>query len=144
MGRNYQDLDSTLVAPVRREAQIVRPRRAGDLPVLVHVVSQRARFSDYAGPPLAISPAAALPSSHSEWSRHPGLRAFPAQWPRPPVPLSTLQETPRDVPCKTRGQNGFATSFPVGRLHPLQHAGLAPARSGFPVTRDGIGLHVEF
>jgi hypothetical protein len=33
-----------------------RARRAGDLPVLVHVVSQRARVSDYAGPdnPLAI------------------------------------------------------------------------------------------
>jgi DUF1016 N-terminal domain len=43
----------------------------------------------------------------------------------PPVPLSTLQETPRDVPCKTRGQDGFATSFPVGLLHPLQHAGLS-------------------
>jgi hypothetical protein len=28
-------------------------------------------------------------------------------------------------PCKTRGQDGFATSFPVGLLHPLQHAGLA-------------------
>jgi hypothetical protein len=45
--------------------------------------------------------------------------------PRPPMPLSTLQETPRDVPCKTRGQDGFTTSFPVGLLHPLQHAGLA-------------------
>src|SRR6266403_720932 len=36
-----------------------------------------------------------------------------------------LRETPRDVPRKTRGQDGFATSFPVGLLHPLQHAGLA-------------------
>src|ERR1700730_18483501 len=50
---------------------------------------------------------------------------FAAQSPRPPMPLSTLQETPRDVPCKTRGQDGFATSFPVGLLRPLQHAGLA-------------------
>src|SRR6266852_4978219 len=35
-------------------------------------------FSDYAGPkqPLAISAAAVLPSSYSEWSRHPDLRAF--------------------------------------------------------------------
>jgi len=41
------------------------------------------------------------------------------------MPLSTLQETPRDVPSKTRGQDGFATSFPVGLLHPLQHAGLS-------------------
>src|ERR1039457_2271256 len=38
---------------------------------------------------------------------------------------TTLQETPRDDPCKTRGQDGFATSFPVGLLHPLQHAGLS-------------------
>src|SRR3984893_5435731 len=35
---------------LRGPALIVGPRRAGDLPVLVHVVSQRARFSDYAGP----------------------------------------------------------------------------------------------
>src|SRR6266480_1315563 len=48
------------------------------------------------------------------------------------MPLSTLQETPRDVPSKTRGQDGFATSFPVGLLHPLQHAGLS-RRS--PVSR---------
>ena len=26
---------------------------------------------------------------------------------------------------KTRGQDGFATSFPVGLFHPLQHAGLS-------------------
>src|SRR5713101_5743164 len=41
------------------------------------------------------------------------------------MPLSTLQETSHDVPCKTRGQDGFATSFPVRLLHPLQHAGLS-------------------
>src|ERR1700752_3263356 len=41
------------------------------------------------------------------------------------MPLSTLQETPRDVPSKPRGQDGFATSFPVGLLHRLQHAGLS-------------------
>jgi hypothetical protein len=34
------------------------------------------------------------------------------------MPLSTLQETPHDVPCKTRGQDGFDTSFPVGLLRP--------------------------
>ena len=46
------------------------------------------------------------------------------------MPLSTLQETSRDVPSKTRGQDGFATSFPVGLLHPLQHAGLARRSPG--------------
>src|SRR5580704_15026248 len=84
-------------------------------------------FLDYAGP-----------ASHSRFTWVPcclpptrngvgiliyGL--FAAQWPRPPMPLSTLQETPHDVPCKTRGQDGFDTSFPVGLLHPLQHASLS-------------------
>src|ERR1700746_1912107 len=46
------------------------------------------------------------------------------------MPLSTLQETPRDVPSKTRGQDGFATSFPVGLLHPLQHAGCSENKGG--------------
>jgi len=53
------------------------------------------------------------------------------------MPLSTLQETPRDVSSKTRGQDGFATSFPVGLLHPLQHAGLSrrsPDGPSFPPT----------
>ena len=35
----------------------------------------------------------------------------------------TLRNTPRDVSRKTRGQDGVAFSFPVGLLHPLQHAG---------------------
>src|SRR5260370_9102379 len=48
------------------------------------------------------------------------------------MPLSTLQETSHDVPCKTRGQDGFATSLPVGLLHPLQHAGLARRTPGCP------------
>src|SRR5260370_28471734 len=41
------------------------------------------------------------------------------------MPLSTLQVIPRDITCKTRGQDGFAASFPVGLFHPLQHAGLS-------------------
>src|SRR5271157_5893928 len=41
------------------------------------------------------------------------------------MPLSTLQTTPHGVARKTRGQDGFATSFPVGLFHPLQHAGLS-------------------
>src|SRR5438445_8884893 len=63
---------------LRGPALIVRPRRAGDLPVLVHVVSQRARVLRLrrTEQPLAISAAAVLPSSYSEWSRHPDLRAF--------------------------------------------------------------------
>src|SRR5215472_13793184 len=41
------------------------------------------------------------------------------------MPLSTLQMTPHDVIRKTRGQDGFATSFPAGILPPLQHVGLS-------------------
>jgi len=41
------------------------------------------------------------------------------------MPLFTLRVPPRDDPCKTRGQDGVAFSFPVGLFHPLQHAGLS-------------------
>ena len=44
--------------------------------------------------------------------------------PGPPIPLSTLQATPRDAACKTEGQDGVAVSFLVGLFHSLQHAGL--------------------
>src|SRR5580700_10446218 len=56
------------VCGLRGPALIVRPRRAGDLPVLVHVVSQRARVLRLRRTvsPLAYSVAAVLPSSHSE------------------------------------------------------------------------------
>src|SRR5216683_7894318 len=84
-------------------------------------------FSDYAGP-NSHSRLAWLPCCLPLTRNKVGILIyglFAAQSPRPPVPLSTLQETPRDVPSKTRGQDGFATSFPVGLLHPLQHAGLS-------------------
>src|ERR1700704_4367790 len=84
-------------------------------------------FSDYAGPTvhsrLAWLPFCLPPTRNGVGILIYGL--FAAQSPRPPMPLSTLQETPRDVSSKTRGQDGFATSFPVGLLHPLQHAGLS-------------------
>src|SRR5882672_4143206 len=84
-------------------------------------------FSDYAGPTvhsrLAWLPCCLPPTRNEVGILIYGL--FAAQSPRPPMPLSTLQATPRDVPSKTRGQDGFATSFPVGLLHPLQHAGLS-------------------
>ena len=37
---------------------------------------------------------------------------------RSPSPVRLVQETSHDVPCKTRGQDGFATSFPVGSCIP--------------------------
>ena len=99
---------------LRGPALILRPRRAGDLPVLVHVVSRRAwvlrlRRTDN---PLATNVVDVLPSSSRNEVGILIHRLFAAQSPRPPMPLSTLQTTPRDVARKTRGQDGFATSFP--------------------------------
>ena len=41
------------------------------------------------------------------------------------MPLFTLHVPSRDSPRKTRGQDGFAISFPAGLFHPLLHAGLS-------------------
>src|SRR6202011_6111592 len=94
-------------------------------------------FLDYAGPTVH-SRFAWLPCCLPPTRNEVGIliyELFAAQSPRPPMPLSPLQETPRDVPCKTRGQDGFATSFPVGLLHSLQHAGLAQRTPLCPVAR---------
>src|SRR5260221_6519101 len=93
-------------------------------------------FSDYAGPTVH-SRLAWLPCCLPLTRNKVGILIyglFAAQSPRPPMPLSTLQETPRGVPSKTRGQDGFATSFPVGLLHPLQHAGLSRRTPVCPST----------
>ena len=94
----------------------------------LHVVSLACAGSiDYAGPDnhsrITRLPHCLPPTRHGvgilicDFSKlnHPAHRCL-----RP-----TLHETPRDVPCKTRGQDGVAGSFPVGLLHPLQHAGLS-------------------
>jgi hypothetical protein len=104
---------------------------------------------DYAGPTvhsrLAWLPCCLPPTRNEVGILIYGL--FAAQLPRPPVPLSTLQETPRGVPSsKTRGQDGFATSFPVGLLHPLQHAGLSrrtPACPRIRTLHERLGSDVE-
>src|SRR6266851_8447979 len=102
-------------------------------------------FLDYAGPTvhsrLAWLPCCLPPTRNEVGVLIYGL--FAAQSPRPPMPLSTLQETSHDVPCKTRGQDGFATSFPVGLLHPLQHAGLSRRTPSCPSRhnrRQEVGL----
>src|SRR6266576_1210719 len=95
-------------------------------------------FSDYAGPTVH-SRFARLPCCLPPTRNEVGILIyglFAAQSPRPPMPLSTLQATPRDVPSKTRGQDGFATSFPVGLLHPLQHAGLSRRSPACPQFRS--------
>src|ERR1035437_7137415 len=56
------------------------------------------------------------------------------------MPLSTLRETPHAVPRKTQGQDGFATSFPVGLLHPLQHAGLSRRTPSCPSIAENLRL----
>ena len=93
----------------------------------LHVVSQRARVLRLrrTGQPLAYNVTAVLPSSTRNGVGILIHRLFEAQSPGPPMPLSTLRVTPRDDTRKTRGQDGFATSFPLGLFHPLQHAGLA-------------------
>ena len=66
------------LAFARRPAAWLGRRYLPGLPVLVHGVSQRARVLRLrrTEQPLAICAAAVLPSSYSEWSRHPDLRAF--------------------------------------------------------------------
>jgi hypothetical protein len=113
---------------LRGPAYLNKQRRARDLPVLVHVVSLACAGSiDYAGP-----------DNHSRISRlpyclpptHHGVGILNCDFSKLDHPAhqflcSTLQAPPHDDTCKTRGQDGFATSFPVGLLHPLQHAGLS-------------------
>src|SRR2546429_1944277 len=99
-------------------------------------------FSDYAGPTihsrLAWLPCCLPPTRNEVGILIYGL--FAAQGPRPPMPLSTLQETPRGVPSKARGQDGFATSFPVGLLHPLQHAGLSRRSPVCPLNLPRLAI----
>src|SRR6266581_1694986 len=75
---------------LRGPVLVFRPRRAGDLPVLVHVVSQRARVlrlrRTYQS--LAISVIDVLPSSTRNRVGILFHRLFEAQSPGPPVPLS--------------------------------------------------------
>ena len=78
----------------------------GGLPVLVHVVSQRAGVFDYAGSPLARDSRprrCCLP--YADTGRHP-ITDFRSSIPGPPMPLFTLRPSPRDAPRKTRGQDG--------------------------------------
>jgi hypothetical protein len=93
-------------------------------------------FSDYAGSTghSRLTQPAMLPSSCCRESRHPVLRLFEAQSPRPLIPLSTLRPAPRDADRKTQGQDGVAFSFLVGLFHSQQHAGFIPALLPFATT----------
>jgi len=119
---------------LRGPALIIRPRRAGDLPVLVHVVSQRVRVLRLSrtGQPLANNVAAVLPSSHSEWSRHPDLRAFRSSIASPTDASVYASSDTSRCPLQD-SRSGWIRYFLSCRLlHPLQHAGLAPRSPSGP------------
>jgi hypothetical protein len=96
-------------------------RRAGDLPVLVHVVSQRARALRLrrSGQPLAFDATAVLPSSNSEGSRHPDLPAFRSSIARPTV-ASVLRFATHLTACRARLEVRMEslTPFPLGSCIP--------------------------
>src|SRR5712691_8844027 len=140
------DFSSTCMSAVRLGAFADRPRSSdqGALEIsrfsCMLFLSVRG-FSDYAGPTvhsrLAWLPCCLPPTRNEVGILIYGL--FAAQSPRPPMPLSTLQETPRDVPSKTRGQDGFATPFPVGLFHPL-----VGSRTGAILRRCSLSVAPRF
>ena len=87
-----------------------RPR---GLPVLVHIVSRRARglrLRRVRRAARELAPPADVAFPQSGQGRHPNL-SFRSSIPCPPVPLSTLRPPPRDDRRKTRGQDGVAAPF---------------------------------
>src|SRR5713101_5194323 len=94
-------------------------------------------FSDYAGPkqPLAISAAAVLPSSYSEWSRHPDLRAFRSSI-APPTSASVYASRNTSRCPQQDSRSGWIRYFLSCRaLASPTTCRFNPAHSGFPVTR---------
>src|SRR6266849_3140736 len=101
---------------LRGPVLITRPRRAGDLPVLVHVVSQRARVLRLRR--TEQSPrdnvVAVLPSSTRKGVGVLFHRLFEAHLPGPPIPLSTLQGYLAISPARLEARIDSLLSFPVG------------------------------
>jgi hypothetical protein len=93
---------------------LVGPRSPGGLPVLVHVVSQRARvlklrrtdrpLATQRGRPFCLPPIRDVVSTL--FKRFSKLNSPAHRYPR-----STLRPAPRDVDRKTRCQDGFASPF---------------------------------
>jgi hypothetical protein len=110
----------------------VRPRSSRGLPVLVHVVSQRARVlrlrrADWA---LAIyrTQLCCLPPPRMRSASL--IASFRSSIARPtdaPVYASTGTSRP---PSQNSGSGWIRCSFPVGLFHPLQHAGLSRRTPG--------------
>jgi hypothetical protein len=95
-------------------------------------------FLDYAGPnnPLAVSVVVVLPSSLRNGVGILFHRLFEAQSPGPPIPLSTLQAIPRDIACKTRGQDGFAAFLSCRALSSPTTCRFIPALSEWPTILE--------
>ena len=121
--------------PSRTGLDLLRPRRPGDLPVLVHVVSQRARVLRLrrTEQPLAFNAAAVLPSSISERSRHPDPSAFRSSIARPTGTSVYASGAHLALcPCKTRGQDGFAVLLSCRALSSPTTCRFIPAHSEWP------------
>src|SRR5262245_19864620 len=102
-------------------------RRPGDLPVLVHVVSQRARVLRLrrTQQPLAFNAAAVLPSSTRIESASCSIGFSklnsPAHW----FLYLRFRRHLAMSPARFEARMDSLFSFPVGLFHPLQHAGLS-------------------
>src|SRR5229473_1037809 len=95
-------------------------------------------FSDYAGPkqPLPICAAAVLPSSYSEWSRPPDLRAFRSSI-APPTGASVYASRNTSRCPRQDSRSGWIRYFPSCRaLASPTTCRFTPAHSGLPVMRS--------
>ena len=116
----------------------LRPWALPDRPVTASGITEVSRFScmkflsvrgvyDYAGP------GSGSRYRHRRCCLPPCDRVgipigiFEAQYPAHRCRCLRFDEPPCDGPRKTRGQDGFAISFPVGLFHSLLHAGFIPA-----------------
>src|SRR6267378_658128 len=98
-------------------------------------------FSDYAGPkrPLAICAAAVLPSSYSEWSRHPDLRAFRSSI-APPTDASVYASSDTSRCPQQDSRSGWIRYFLSCRaLASPTTCRFIPALCGVEMWRGGVG-----
>jgi hypothetical protein len=104
----------------------------------LHVVSQRARVLRLrrTGSPLAINVVAVLPSSYSEWSRHPDLRAFRSSI-APPTDASVYASRNTSRCSLQDSRSGWIRYFLSCRaLASPTTCRFIPALSGLPVIRQ--------
>ncbi len=120
---------------------IVRPRHPGDLPVLVYVVSQRARGLRLrrTDEPLASSAVHRVAFPLSGESRHPGTMIFRSSKPGPLIPLSTLRPTPHDATARLEARMDALPPFLWGSFIPYN----MPVYPGaFPEKSSSLTLRI--